>query len=143
MAILNVILWGSNFFFLIYEKKIENRSSEARPKFYVASFASHKCVGASFASSRAPQPLGWHHNRKAIAKIPGLKLLRCYYEKRNQRNDILPIRTHLPALARENRRQVRALSFGRHRFSGDRNQRTESLSKNAPEPLPLPPSPPT
>ena len=31
MAILNVILWGSNFFFLIYEKKIENRSSEARP----------------------------------------------------------------------------------------------------------------
>ena len=31
MAILNVILLGLNFFFLIYEKKIENRSSEARP----------------------------------------------------------------------------------------------------------------
>mgnify|MGYP006972344476 CR=1 FL=1 len=32
MAILNIILLGLNFFFLIYEKKIENRSSEARPK---------------------------------------------------------------------------------------------------------------
>ena len=31
MAILNIILLGLNFFFLIYEKKIENRSSEARP----------------------------------------------------------------------------------------------------------------
>ena len=42
MAILNIIILGLNFFFLIYEKKIENRSSEARPKFYGASVASHK-----------------------------------------------------------------------------------------------------
>ena len=42
MAILNVILLGLNFFFLIYEKKIENWSSEARPKFYGASEASPK-----------------------------------------------------------------------------------------------------
>ena len=40
MAILNIILLGSNFFFLIYEKKIYNRLSEAKPKFYGASFAS-------------------------------------------------------------------------------------------------------
>ena len=33
MAILNIILLGSNFFFLIYEKKIYNRLSEAKPKF--------------------------------------------------------------------------------------------------------------
>ena len=33
MAILNIILLGLNFFFLIYEKKIENRLSEARPTF--------------------------------------------------------------------------------------------------------------
>ena len=67
MAILNIILLGSNFFFLIYEKKIYNRLSEAKPKFYVASFASHKCVGASFASWSANSPLGENHNRKAVA----------------------------------------------------------------------------
>ena len=42
MAILNIILLGSNFFFLIYEKKIYNRLSEAKPKFYGASEASPK-----------------------------------------------------------------------------------------------------
>ena len=70
MAILNIILLGLNFFFLIYEKKIENRSSEARPTLFMGrAKRAPKCVGASFASRRAPQPLGWHHNRKAKHKF--------------------------------------------------------------------------
>ena len=54
MAILNIILLGLNFFFLIYEKKIYNRLSEAKPKFYGASEASPKVRWGERSEQKSP-----------------------------------------------------------------------------------------
>ena len=64
------------------------------------------------APSRAPPLLSGSHNHKAKALLSGLKHKTSKFDKRNQRNEKRAIRTHLPALAREKRKQVRALRFG-------------------------------
>ena len=99
MAILNIILLGLNFFFLIYEKKIENRSSEARPTLFMGrAKRAPKCVGASFASRRAPQPSGWHHNRKAKHKFRAWNLIDATTKKETKEMQYFPNAPTCPPL---------------------------------------------
>ena len=124
------------------KKKLKIGRAKRDRLFYGASEASPKVRWASVASRRAPQPLGWHHNRKAKHKFRAWNLKNPITKKETKEIQNEPYAPTCPPL-----QGYEGARTGFVRLDASRARAKETKERKAfprtPEPLPLPPSPPT